>query len=103
MTRRGSGVQIPYGPPSDDAQLVDEHPPGFSGVLGQTRDASSKIDGVPVSTSNHAALRLAVAFLTPDGSLRPDELGSPWPGTGPVPGSVRLSLVPPCWKIMAAA
>ena len=65
MTRRGSGVQIPYGPPSDEAQLADEHPPAYRVVLGQTRDASSRIDGVPVSTSNHAALRLAVAFLTP--------------------------------------
>jgi hypothetical protein len=39
----------------------------------------ASIDGVPVSVSNQAALRLAVGFLTADGSLRPDEFGSPWP------------------------
>ena len=39
----------------------------------------SKIDGVPVSSSNQAALRLAVSFLPADTALRPDELGSPWP------------------------
>ena len=47
----------------------------------------SSIDEVPVSSSNHAALRLAVAFLTADASLRPDELGSPWPELGQFPGA----------------
>ena len=47
----------------------------------------SSIDGLPVSTANQAALRLAVAFLTADGSLRPDELGSPWPELAQFPGA----------------
>ena len=47
----------------------------------------SSIDGVPVSVSNQAALRLAVAFLTAEGSLRPDELGSPWPELAQFPGA----------------
>jgi hypothetical protein len=47
----------------------------------------SSIDGVPVSTSNQAALRLAVALLTADASLRPDELGSPWPELAQFPGA----------------
>jgi hypothetical protein len=47
----------------------------------------SKVDGVPVSISNQAALRLAAAFLTAEGSLRPDELGSPWPELAQFPGA----------------
>lgn len=47
----------------------------------------SSVDGVPVSSSNQAALRLAVAFLTADASLRPDELGSPWPELAQFPGA----------------
>jgi hypothetical protein len=47
----------------------------------------SSIDGAPVSTSNQAALRLAVGFLTADASLRPDELGSPWPELAQFPGA----------------
>ncbi len=38
-----------------------------------------EVDGVPVSASNDAALELAVSLLTANSSLRPDELGSPWP------------------------
>jgi hypothetical protein len=51
------------------------------------RGVDISIDGVPVSASNQAALRLAVAFLTAEGSLRPDELGSPWPDLAPFPGA----------------
>jgi hypothetical protein len=47
----------------------------------------ASIDGAPVSASNQAALRLAVAFLTADSSLRPDELGSPWPELAQFPGA----------------
>ena len=47
----------------------------------------SSIDGVPVSTSNQAALRLAMAFLTADTAVRPDELGSPWPELAQFPGA----------------
>ena len=54
--------------------------------LGRGVDISS-VDGVPVSTSNQAALGLAVAFLTADPSLRPDELGSPWPDLAQFPGA----------------
>ncbi|MDP1806325.1 MAG: hypothetical protein Q8K72_14220 [Acidimicrobiales bacterium] len=47
----------------------------------------SSVDGAAVSASNAAALRLAVAFLTADPSIRPDELGSPWPDLGVFPGT----------------
>lgn len=39
----------------------------------------TEVDGSPVSPSNGAALELVLALLTGDPSLRPDELGSPWP------------------------
>lgn len=47
----------------------------------------SSVDGAAVSASNAAALRLAVAFLTADPSIRPDELGSPWPDLKAFPGT----------------
>ena len=45
------------------------------------------VDGANVSVSNQAALRLAIAFLSADPSLRPDELGSPWPDLAHFPGA----------------
>jgi hypothetical protein len=45
------------------------------------------VDGAPVSPSNDSALDLALAILTADPSLRPDELGSPWPGLSQFPGA----------------
>ncbi|MDQ4068782.1 MAG: lytic murein transglycosylase [Actinomycetota bacterium] len=47
----------------------------------------TSVDGTAVSASNQAALGLAVAFLTADASLRPDELGSPWPDLAQFPGA----------------
>ncbi|MDQ4069889.1 MAG: lytic transglycosylase domain-containing protein, partial [Actinomycetota bacterium] len=46
-----------------------------------------EIDGAPVSGSNNAAFELAVALLTAESSLRPDELGSPWPQLSQFPGA----------------
>ena len=54
--------------------------------LGRGVDIFS-VDGVSVSASNQPALRLALAFLTADPSLRPDELGSPWPDLARFPGA----------------
>ncbi|HEX2041499.1 MAG TPA: lytic murein transglycosylase, partial [Acidimicrobiales bacterium] len=45
------------------------------------------VDGAPVSPSNDSALDLALAILTAAPSLRPDELGSPWPGLSEFPGA----------------
>ncbi|MDQ4096994.1 MAG: hypothetical protein M3144_03875, partial [Actinomycetota bacterium] len=45
------------------------------------------VDGADVSASNQAALRLAIAFLTADPSVRPDELGLPWPDLAHFPGA----------------
>ena len=47
----------------------------------------SSVDGMAVSASNQGALGLAVAFLTADASLRPDEFGSPWPDLASFPGA----------------
>lgn len=47
----------------------------------------SAVDGTPVSASNAAALDPALAVLGSDASLRPDELGSPWPHLGHFPGA----------------
>ena len=46
-----------------------------------------EVDGAPVSAANDGALELAVALLTADASIRPDELGSPWPELGHFPGA----------------
>jgi hypothetical protein len=40
-----------------------------------------------VSASNDRALELAIALLTAESSLRPDELGSPWPELAQFPGA----------------
>jgi hypothetical protein len=53
---------------------------------GRAVDISS-VDGAAVTASNQAALHLALAFLTSDPALRPDELGSPWPELGQFPGA----------------
>ena len=53
---------------------------------GRAVDIAS-VDGQAVSTSNQGALRLALALLTADASLRPDELGSPWPELSRFPGA----------------
>ncbi|MDQ4069448.1 MAG: lytic murein transglycosylase [Actinomycetota bacterium] len=45
------------------------------------------VDGMAVSESNQAALSLALALLTADPALRPDELGSPWPHLTQFPGA----------------
>jgi hypothetical protein len=45
------------------------------------------VDGADVGPSNDAALDLAVAILTADPALRPDEFGSPWPGLNQFPGA----------------
>jgi hypothetical protein len=37
------------------------------------------VDGAAVTASNDAAIDLALAILTADPAIRPDELGSPWP------------------------
>jgi hypothetical protein len=39
----------------------------------------ASVDGMAVSDANSAALGLALALLSADPALRPDELGSPWP------------------------
>ena len=46
-----------------------------------------EVDGAPVSAANDGALELAVALLTADASIRPDEFGSPWPELGHFPGA----------------
>ena len=37
------------------------------------------VDGAPVSAANGAALQLVLDVLGSESSLRPDEVGSPWP------------------------
>jgi cell wall-associated NlpC family hydrolase len=41
------------------------------------------IDGVAVDAANHDARELAAALQELDGSIRPDEIGSPWAISGP--------------------
>jgi hypothetical protein len=45
------------------------------------------VDGADVSAANDAALDLALALLTSERDLRPDELGSPWPELARFPGA----------------
>ena len=45
------------------------------------------VDGADVTSSNNAALQLAVAIMTSAPELRPDEFGSPWPELVTFPGA----------------
>jgi hypothetical protein len=45
------------------------------------------VDGVNVTSSNDAALELALAIMTTTPDLRPTELGSPWPELAAFPGA----------------
>jgi hypothetical protein len=53
---------------------------------GRAVDISS-VDGAAVSPANNAAFDLALAILASPPSLRPDELGSPWPGLSQFAGA----------------
>ncbi|MGH9265845.1 MAG: hypothetical protein ACRD1D_14245, partial [Acidimicrobiales bacterium] len=55
------------------------------GCAGRAMDVSA-VDGANVSSTNVAALELALSMLTADPSLRPDEFGSPWPDLAMFPG-----------------
>lgn len=55
------------------------------GCPGRALDITA-VDGVEVTSSNAAALSLALSILTTNPPLRPDEFGSPWPDLARLPG-----------------